>query len=135
MVARATLFSSPGGDTTQIEMTAKHLKSIGLEVVILLTNETIDYSGYDLVHFFNIIRPADILPHLKKLKCPFIISTVYVDYTEYEEKNRNGILNRTIVRIFNNNQLEYLKAIARLIKNGEKLKSVYYLLNGHKKSI
>jgi len=30
-------------------------------VDILLTNQTIDYSQYDLLHFFNIIHPADIL--------------------------------------------------------------------------
>ena len=37
---------------------------------IKLTNEKIDYSKYDLLHFFNITRPADILYHLEKSSLP-----------------------------------------------------------------
>ena len=86
MISRATLFSSPGGDTVQVEETANYLRKIDVVVDIMLSNEDINFNGYDLVHFFNIIRPNDILGHLKKINIPFVISTIFVDYTEYEIK-------------------------------------------------
>jgi hypothetical protein len=72
MISRSTHFTSPGGDTTQIEMTAKYLRALGVEVDIRLSTDSIAYSNYDLLHFFNIIRPDDILPHIKATKVPFV---------------------------------------------------------------
>lgn len=57
MISRATLFTAPGGDTIQIMETASHLRELGVQVDIKLTNEEIAYSDYDIVHFFNMIRP------------------------------------------------------------------------------
>ena len=48
MVARSTLYSCPGGDTTQIEMTAKYLRRFGVIADIVLANQKIDYVKYDL---------------------------------------------------------------------------------------
>ena len=59
-IIRATAFEKPGGDTIQAKMTAKYLKAHGVDVELKLTNEHIDYGRYQLMHFFNIIRPADI---------------------------------------------------------------------------
>jgi glycosyltransferase involved in cell wall biosynthesis len=134
MIARSTLYSSPGGDTTQILMTAKYLQELGVEVEIRLSNEDVNYSAFDLIHFFNIIRPDDILPHVHKSDTPFVISTIFVDYYEYEQKNRKGILS-LVNSTFDRDQIEYLKSVARSVKNNEKIKSRYYLLKGHKKSV
>ncbi|HVD98467.1 MAG TPA: glycosyltransferase [Cytophagaceae bacterium] len=133
MIVRATFYSSPGGDTTQIEMTARYLRRLGIVVDIKLTNDTLDYKKYDLLHFFNIIRPDDILPHINH-DVPFVVSPILVDYSEYEKKNRQGILGK-LFSILNPSQIEYLKAWARWIKNGDKIKSYYYLSNGHHKSL
>lgn len=134
MISRDTLYSSPGGDTIQIINTAKYLKRIGIKVDIKLTSDPINYSQYDLIHFFNIIRPDDCLMHLKKSALPFVISTIFVDYSEYERKARTGIL-KLLSYIFSSDQIEYLKAIARIIKRKEKLKSWLFIWYGQKKSI
>jgi len=39
------------------------------------------------------------------------------------------------MRYMNPGQIEYMKAVARWVKNGDRIKSRYYLMNGHNKSI
>jgi len=134
MISRSTLFSSIGGDTIQIQKTAEYLRLLGIEVDIKLADEEIDYERYDLMHFFNIIRPNDFLNHVKNSSLPFVISTIFVDYSEYEQKARTGVL-RCLNKIFSSDKIEYLKTIARLLKNSEKLQGFEYLLWGQKKSI
>lgn len=135
MIVRNNIYLSPGGDTTQILMTAKYLRELGVVVDVLPAGEvTTDYSNYDLIHFFNIIRPDDILPFIKNKNIPYCISTIFVDYSEYEQKNRAGVVG-AFFKLFSSGQIEYLKAIARWLKNGDKIKSRYYLLRGHKSSM
>lgn len=134
MIGRGTLYSSPGGDTVQIVSTAAHLRERGVGVDIKLTHERIDYNRYDLLHFFNIIRPADILAHIKRTDKKFVVSTIFVDYEEYEKKVRMGILGK-INHFLPADAIEYLKALARMVKNGEKLNSMEYILFGHKKAV
>lgn len=134
MIARETLFSTPGGDTIQIISTAKYLRKLEIAVDVVLTSDKIKYEEYDLMHFFNIIRPDDILVHILKSNLPFVVSTIYVDYSVYERLNRKGLLGLA-TKVFSGDKLEYLKAIARHIKNGIKINSRYYILNGHKQSV
>ncbi|MEO8854903.1 MAG: glycosyltransferase family 1 protein, partial [Ginsengibacter sp.] len=61
-IARSSLHSAKGGDTIQIIQTARHLELLNIKVDIRLTDEKINYQQYDLLHFFNLIRPSDILP-------------------------------------------------------------------------
>src|SRR6478752_6332374 len=84
-IARATLYDSPGGDTVQILKTAEELRKLDVTVDIGLSTGVFNYEKYDIVHFFNIIRPADILYHFNKSKRT-VISTIFVDYTESEIK-------------------------------------------------
>jgi glycosyltransferase involved in cell wall biosynthesis len=134
MIGRSTLDSSPGGDSVQLYSTAKYLRILGVDVDVKLSNEVVNYEHYDLIHFFNIIRPDDILTHILKTDLPFVISTIFVDYSEYEKANRRGLLG-IAARIFSGDQMEYFKALARYVINGDKISSVYYLLKGHKASI
>ncbi len=133
-ISRSTLFKDRGGDTVQIENTAHYLKALGVNVTIRLSDETIDYSAFDLLHFFNIIRPADILVHIKKSGKPYVVSPIFVDYSEYEQKNRGG-LSGILARILSPDKLEYAKAIARFLVNGENIASRGYLYRGHYNSI
>jgi len=134
MISRANLYTAPGGDTIQIVETASHLRKIGVEVDVKLTNEVIDYDQYTIVHFFNVIRPADILSHTQYIKGKYVISPIFVDYEEYEKEVRTGLL-RYVNKLFSSNFIEYLKVVARVILNGEKVKSKEYLLIGHKAAI
>jgi len=133
-ISRASLFSDKGGDTIQIVHTAAELRRMGVEVDIFLADQKPDYSKYDLLHFFNIIRPDDILPHISRSRIPFVVSTIFVDYSEYEKKARHGP-SAFLFRFLTPNLIEYLKALARFMVNGVKIKSRYFLLNGQKKSI
>lgn len=133
MIVRDTLYQSPGGDTTQIEMTASYLRTLGVEVDIKRTSDSIEYSRYDLIHFFNIIRPDDILPHIG-YGVPYVVSTIYVDYSEFEKLHRTGVAG-ILFKLLGSSQIEYIKAVARWIVNGDKIKSGYYLLRGHSVSV
>jgi glycosyltransferase involved in cell wall biosynthesis len=118
----------------QILSTAKYLRQLGTEVDIKLTSEAIDYSRYDLLHIFNAIRPADALGHIKRSGKPYVLSTIFVDFSEYQRLHATGItalLNKT----FTTDQMEYIKAVGRWLKNGEAIKSPEYLYWGHRKSV
>ena len=91
MIVRSTLYTVHGGDTIQALQTARSLRTQGIKVDIKLTNEQIDYNSYHLLHFFNITRPADILYHIKKTDLPFVVSTILVNYSEYDKYHRKGI--------------------------------------------
>ena len=133
-ISRATLYSDKGGDTMQLVQTADQLRSLGIGVDIFLADQKPDYTAYDLLHFFNIIRPDDILPHIGRAKKPFAVSTIFVDYSEYEKKARQGP-SAFLFKFLSPYFIEYLKVLARFLVNGEKIKSSYYLFNGPKRSI
>lgn len=133
MIVRATFNSSPGGDTTQVLMTAKYLRKLGISVDIKKVNEVFEPAKYDLLHFFNIIRPDDILPYLAT-NVKRVVSTIYVNYSEYERKHRKGFM-QLLFRMFSTTQIEYIKAVGRYFINGERIKSRYYFLFGHRASI
>src|ERR1700754_4165890 len=78
LIARSTLYTVQGGDSFQVKQTARHLQQLGIDADIRLTNEKIDYGTYDLLHFFNIIRPADILYHIRQSDVPFVVSTLLI---------------------------------------------------------
>ncbi|MFH5886178.1 glycosyltransferase [Halalkalibaculum sp. DA3122] len=133
--SRKTLFSAPGGDTTQILKTKEHLEKLGIEVNISL-ELTPDLSDYDIVHVFNLMRPQDLYLQVKNAKeqnKKIALSTIYGPYEEYEKKGRGGflqILNKTL----SITQIEYLKVVARAVLNNEFSKgTLLYLINGHTK--
>jgi glycosyltransferase involved in cell wall biosynthesis len=134
LISRATLFSNAGGDTTQIVNTANYLKKLGVEADIKLTNEEIDYSNYDAIHFFNIVRPADILYHIGKSGKRYFVSTIFVDYLEYEKKAFKGA-RKFLFYFLSADAIEYLKVLARSVFNREKVISPFYILHGHRNSI
>ena len=133
-IARSTLYTVRGGDSMQVIQTANYLNQLGIETDIKLTSEKIDYNKYDLLHFFNITRPADILFHIKKTKKPFALSTIFIDYSEYDKQYRKGFAG-FLLKFFSRDNIEYIKTIGRLIKGNDKLMTKSYLWNGHKKSI
>jgi glycosyltransferase involved in cell wall biosynthesis len=134
MITRSTLFTAKGGDTIQILQTAKNLADICVSVDIKLTNEIIDYDQYDLLHFFNITRPADILYHLIRSTKPFVVSPILIDYSEYDKHHRKGIAG-ILFRWCSADTIEYLKTLARWLRGSDKLMSYLYLLKGHWRTI
>jgi len=133
MIARSTFYSAPGGDTVQAMQTAKNLIGLGIETAILLSDETIAYDQYDLLHFFNIIRPADILYHSKKAGKPFVISTILCNYGEFDKFHRTG--KGRLVSFLPSDGIEYLKTVARWLLGKDHLSSRSYLWKGQRRSI
>lgn len=134
-LSRASLFSVRGGDTVQVTKTAEALQRSGVAVDIRLCNEKkIDYTGYDLIHFFNIRHPADMLSHIEMSKLPYVISTIYVNYEKPPERKGNGIKDG-ILNLFGSDTQEYIKTMGKSIFNGEKIVSGNYVWKGHKRSV
>lgn len=129
-ISRDTLFTGMGGDTIQVLKTADGLRRLGVEVDVFTSSQKIDYDKYDILHGFNVIRPADLILHFQRFKKVKVLSTIYVNYYEYEANSRGGITG-FVFRVLGNNLTEYLKTCARWIVNGEKNFSFAYLLRGH----
>lgn len=133
MIARSTLYTGRGGDTVQVEKTAAYLRKIGVEVDIKLSNEQIAYTDYDLLHFFNIPRPADILRHSKISGKPYVVSTILLDQSEYDRHHRRGL--GSILKYFSPDAVEYIKTMARCLLGRDYLASPEFVWKGQRNSI
>lgn len=133
-IIRATLFTNKGGDTIQILETAHCLRELGVSITVASTLEEIAYEGYDLLHFFNITRPADILSHIERSGKPYVVTPIFVDYSEFDRNFRKGPTG-FILGFLGTNGIEYVKTVGRFLLKGEKLASMKYLLQGQKRSI
>lgn len=133
-ITRSTLYAVPGGDTQQVLQTAAMLKSMGTAVDIMLTHEKINYGAYDMLHFFNIIRPADILIHIRRSGKPFVVSTILIDYSAYDKQQRKGIAGK-ILKLVPYQSVEYIKTVFRFVLQKDKLVSKSYLWKGQQRSI
>jgi len=132
LITRSTLFTVPGGDTVQIEQTARQLVAMGVDVDIKRADEQIEYYKYDLLHFFNITRPADLLRHSRSGK-PFVVSTILCDYSEYDKHHRKGI--GVLFSYMPDEWVEYAKTMGRFLLGRDKLVSIDYAWKGQRKSI
>lgn len=133
-IARSTLYKVHGGITVQVVETAKYLRALGVSVTVHLTDEKINYNDYDLFHFFDITRPANILYHIKRFKKPFVLTPVLIDYSEYDKQYRRGV-SGFIFRLVSADTNEYMKAVLRWLLRKDKLQSKNYIWMGHRKSI
>lgn len=132
-IVRSTIYKIVGGDSQQVINTAAELRKLGVDVDIVLSNEKIDYSKYDLLHLFNIIRPADHLLHIEKSNKPLIISTIYLDYSEFDQQGRSVLQNK-IFRAVRKDCAEYLKNGYRFLLMQDRIASYEYL-KGHRRAI
>lgn len=132
---RASLFSVKGGDTVQVMKTAESLQHLGVHVdTKLCSDKRLHYGDYDLIHFFNIRHPADMLFHIEQSKLPYLISTIYVNYARPPGRSRKGIKDG-ILNLFPSDAQEYIKTMGKSILNGENIVSGNYLWKGHKRSV
>lgn len=133
-ISRSTLFSGKGGDTIQLVKTAEYLRRHGVTVDIFKSSDRIDYGAYDILHGFNVIRPADLVKHFGRFKKAKVLSTIYVDYADFEKKARQGFAGKLFYGI-SPDCAEYIKTCARWIRNGERNFSLRYLFAGHRRSV
>ena len=133
-IARPNLFTSRGGDTVQIESTALSLQKLGVEVRIFDHRKNSKLERYDLIHYFNLIDPEDILGHLDRFKEPKLLSTIYLKYDEYDRKYRGGFIG-LLSQFVSYETVEYLKTVIKFLIKGEKISTYKYLFLGHKGSM
>ncbi|MGY3915791.1 MULTISPECIES: glycosyltransferase family 4 protein [Aeromonas] len=135
-ITRPTVFSGPGGDTIQLLKTKEHLEQLGI-IVAIAGDSKPNFIDYDLIHFFNLRNPQDILHHVitaKKLSIPTVLSTIWGSYNECDRKTRRG-LQKWIANNVSEYSLEYLKTTARIIFNGNfHYGMLRYLFKGHYRS-
>ena len=129
MVARANLFAQPGGDTYQVEQTMRHLERRGHSVALHLNRTRVDDAPYDVVHHFNLGRPEDHLNLLKRWKKPAVLSTNWVDYSEYESA-QNLAFPHSLLQGLQPGARERVKAIGRNLAAG-KLPPMSLLKHSH----
>lgn len=123
-----------GGDTIQVEKTAEYLKKFGVHVEIMESGESLSARRYDLLHFFNLGRPYDLYPYLNSLRAPLIISSLFVDYREYDVRGRFWPM-RDIMAFLGRNNAEYLKSSAKILLGQIPHSAWPYLKDGHRKAI
>lgn len=133
-IVRSTLYRVRGGDTVQVTETARALAGEGIMVDIRLTGDTIDYREYDLLHFFNITRPADMLVHIKRSRKPFVVTPIWIDYSIYDKHQRTG-LSGSLFRLLGPNQVEYIKTMGRFLSGRDTLASMAFAWKGQARSI
>jgi len=135
MQSRVSLFKVPGGDTIQMLKTKEYLEKLGIEVDVSTELEP-DLKGYDIIHLFNLIRPQEIYLQAKNAKSQgkkVVLSPIYVLYTEYDRKGREG-LTKLLANILSSDQIEYLKVLGRAVKNREFHRgTLVFLMNGYRR--
>ena len=133
-ITRPSVFSGPGGDTVQLLKTAEYLKELGVDVTVA-DHPMPDLGGYDLIHFFNLRNPQDLLINVRRVRragIPSVLSTIWGSYHEGDIHTRSG-LQGFISRHLSEHQVEYLKALARCIINRRLDNAmIRYILAGHR---
>lgn len=134
IISRSTLFTQRGGDTVQVEQTAKYLAQLGCKVHIQTTGFCDDFENFDVLHFFNLNRPADLLPYLKKGRPPLVITSIYIDYSSVPNKVQTS-KQQALSAVSNHFAQEYIKAIGRGVKGTDRMPKKAFITKGYKKMV
>jgi glycosyltransferase involved in cell wall biosynthesis len=132
-VVRSTLETIRGGDTIQALATARELRKKGVKVDIVKAGDRVDYRRYDLLHLFNLTRPADHLDHITNSGLPYVISTIFIDYSGFDTRGRT-IPMRYFFRLSGKYQSEYLKSCYRAARHQDLIASRHYF-KGHRRAM
>jgi len=129
LLARKTLFSQKGGDTVQVIQTAEALQRYGYRTFIIPAGDPLP-DDLDILHFFNIGRPADALPYFKDFKGQKVISTIYVDYSKADKFRFSWLF-----AMLGSHGVEYIKTIARAWNKSDRWPCWEYLWKGQRRSM
>jgi glycosyltransferase involved in cell wall biosynthesis len=127
------MYSVFGGDSVQVQKTAAELRKLGVQADVYKASDVINYDRYDLLHFFNIIRPSDHLYHIRRSNKPYVVSTIYLEYSGFDRRGR-GAGHRLLFGLLRESGAEYVKNLFRFFKRQDKLISAEYIW-GHQRAI
>lgn len=124
--SRIDLLKKIGGDTNLILDLSHKLEKEGLSVKInYFQYHNNNFSAFDLIHFFGIMRIHELYPiflKAKKLKKPIIVTPIYEDLSYLDKYGRVGI-EKLFGNFLSNNLKELLKGFARSFKDKAQFKS------------
>lgn len=126
--------SSPGGDAVHALKTAQYLRKAGIQVEVVESGENLNLYKFDLLHFFNLGRPYDLLPYLSRLRVPLVVSSLFVDYFEYDVRGRCWPI-RDLLALMGRNGADYIKAFFKMALGQIPIRNQHYLKLGHRNSI
>lgn len=132
-ISRRSVFTDPGGDTYQMQATARELEPMGVACSLHGAGEQVDLTQYDVVHLYNLTTVADLLPYAEQAKLlgkPMVLSTIFVDYEAYDRQHRPG-LSGQVLRRLSADQGYYVKTLAKYAKAGL-LPPRQYVMKGHR---
>lgn len=130
-ISRPDVFLHRGGDTVHMEQTARFLSKLGVQVDF--EAQASGAGQYDLIHFFNLNRPAPLLPYLKGKHPPLVVSSIYVDYRAADRVQSpwRSFLQKGL----GPHAMEYLKEGARSLRKKHPAPPAKYWLEGHKAAV
>lgn len=128
-VARKTLYSQPGGDTVQVEQSAAALRRQGHNVSITTSGTPLP-DNIDVLHGFNLGRPADLLSYFTSFRGKKVLSSIYVDYA-LADSARFPLL----YKILGKHGLEHMKTLARAVNGSDRWPGLAYALRGQHRNV
>jgi glycosyltransferase involved in cell wall biosynthesis len=132
-IVRPNLYSIAGGDTVQIDQTARRLRELGVEVDILLSNAVFPHDKYDVLNFFHITRSAAILLQTKNINKPIVVSTIHCPYGDYDKHGGPWSI-RSLFAMMSEDAKDYFRTISRWLRGREGL-PFNYIWTGQRHSI
>ena len=96
MQPRPSIFSTPGGDTVQLEQTKKALHELGIQVNVSCELAP-DVSDYDIIHLLNTTQYSILwtyahFQNAKQAGKPIVTSTVYWPWNKNEEREMASLV-------------------------------------------
>ena len=128
-VARKTLYSQPGGDTVQVEQSAAALRRQGHNVSIITSGTPLP-DNIDVLHGFNLGRPADLLPYFTSFPGKKALSSIYVDYALAD-----SVRFPLLYKVLGKHGLEHMKTLARAVNGSDRWPGLAYALRGQRRSV
>ncbi len=128
-VARKTLYSQPGGDTVQVEQSAAALRRQGHNVSIISSGTSLP-DNIDVLHGFNLGRPADLLPYFTSFPGKKVLSSIYVDYALAD-----SVRFHLLYKLLGKHGLEHMKTLARALNGSDRWPGLAYALRGQRRSV
>lgn len=129
LLARNTLYTQPGGDTVQVLKSAESLEKLGHHVDVIVAGDPLPQHG-DVLHGFNLGRPADLLPYFKRFQGKKVLSSIFVDYS-VADSSRHPFL----FSLFGQHGMEWIKTIGRGLNGSDRFPGWSYVLRGQRSAM
>ena len=123
---RIDLFRRTGGDSVLIQDLYAQLLQYRIYCQINTTGK-VNFSMFDIIHFFGIMRIQDLYPYFlqaKKQHKKIIVTPIYEDLGSLDESGRIG-WERLAARLLPTDLKELAKGVLRGVKDKKQLKSAF----------